>query len=217
MGSGFNYPNGEDVFFVNNKTGFIIAELFFEELDFDEFKGREERVYKPSSLTRYAYERETLDHPILGEKVDGVRVDSRTWSIDSKYKRYDREAIRTLFAIFDENWDPSSGEARELKYIMIESYYEGQPDQGRQSVKKPLDYTETLRAFHFPEVMFMYVAAGDPPRMTFFSPRERLDTILEKDPLDHTFPKIDSYEVGGRFISREDIPVDLGVPKRIKF
>ena len=103
LGNEFQYPSGEDIQFVNKDTGLIMAEIFFEELDLAYLKSplgcksKEERKYKPRGLTEDSYEKKSFDHPILGEKVDGTMVTIKSWTLDKKFRRRERDDLRSVF------------------------------------------------------------------------------------------------------------------------
>jgi hypothetical protein len=212
MGSEF-YPSGEELLFVNKDTGFVNTEIFYEELPRDDDASK--REYKPVALSQHLYKFATLKHPIIEEKIDGVAVESCTWDIDSKFRRRSRNEIGEYFFIYDEDWDPSSGKPRISNQILIESEFEVKQESENTSVTIPIEFTEKYRTYIFPEEMFIYCAMSDPPRMVFLPKRTLVSP--ETDQAETRVVVKDSYKVGKRIIRREEIPVELGEPRKLMF
>jgi hypothetical protein len=219
LGSPNQYPSGEFVQFVDKDTGYTMTEIYFEELNPDSFffyKTKEDRKYRPSNLTHFSYEPKTMEHPVLGERVDGVHIIMKSWVIDRKFRRRERENPHSIFVVFEDEWDPDSGEARRWNRLFVESEFIEEGESEGFSVNRPVTFIEQYRAFHFPGQMFMYVTVGDPPKLVF-SPGRVIDLNEEQHPPDFSFKEKNLYKVGDRFVAKENIPQEIGEPRRITF
>ncbi len=159
MGVGMHYPAGEEILLFDPNSGLVTAEIFF--------KDREElyeHVHKPILLTKYTHKRETLHHPILDREIEGVTTISRSWSIDSRYRRYARLEMFLHFIEYDEKWDSESRQPKKVESIIMESSFEP-TEEGRVSVNTPIEYRETNRSYFVSGHMYFYVPVGEPPRM----------------------------------------------------
>lgn len=210
------YPSGENVQFIDKDSGYILAEIFFEELEPSFYlkveEGTGEKVYKPRKLGEYSYERSVMHHPILNEDIQGVLVTLKTWDIDSKFRRRKRDELHQVFVDINDDWDPESGHSRCWNKILVESSFKGPGDVA--SVNKPVEYIEESRSFLFPRKMFIYKAEGVPPELLLSSAGIYLR--LDEENKFNKQPK-ESYQIGTRLIFRKDIPAGIGEPRRIMF
>ena len=125
------------------------------------------------------------------------------------------KANGSVFVRYEDEWDPSAGIARRWETLYVESSYDGPDDTEYFPVNTPLEYTEKSRSHFFGGGMFMYTTTGNPPRLIFTPIKALLFT--DGMPSNAEVVEKEVYKIGDRIILQENIPPDLGDPRKIMF